>query len=80
MLVILLCPPPSQDFASLWSDYGAEVTCLTDSLLNPPIVLCVCTRVCALCEPAHTLMFLLVDFPLCDREMWLPLASDLLGS
>lgn len=45
MLAILLCPPPSQDFASLWSDCGAEVTSLTDSLLKSPVVLCVCTHV-----------------------------------
>lgn len=44
MLVILLCPLPSQDFASLWSDCGAKVTSLTDSLLKSPIVLCACTH------------------------------------
>lgn len=58
MLVILLYPPPSQDFALLWSDCGAEVP---DSLLKSPAVLCVC--MCAPAQaPAHTLVFLLVDF------------------
>lgn len=45
MLVVLLCPPPGQDFASLWSDCGTEVTSLTDSLLKSPVVLCVHTLV-----------------------------------